>query len=65
MGTPILRTPGLMKDVIEGRLIGSRPRGRRKAGMLDELKDRQSYEVLKRKAEDRNMWRNWKPRTCP
>ena len=61
----ILRTPGLMKDVIEGRMEGKRPRGRRRMGMLDDLKDRQSYAELKSKAEDRNEWRNWEPWTCP
>ena len=33
----ILRTHGLMKDVIEERLEGKRPRGRKGAGILDEL----------------------------
>ena len=60
----ILRTPGLMRDVIEGRMEGKRPRGRRRKGMLDELLDGQSYQEMKRRAEDRLEWRGWEPRTC-
>ena len=32
-----------MKNVTEGRLEGKRPRGRRRLGMLDDLKDKRSY----------------------
>ena len=53
----VLRTPGLMRDVIEGRLEGKRPRGRKRTGMLDELMDRRSYVEMKRRAEDRMEWR--------
>lgn len=59
----ILRGDGLLKDVIEGRMEGKRPRGRRRMGMIDDLKEG-SYEVMKRRAEDRVSWRSWTPRTC-
>lgn len=59
----VLRGNGLLKEVIEGRMEGRRPRGRRRIGMLDELKVGGYYE-MKRRTEDRNEWRRWKPRTC-
>jgi len=60
----ILRTPGMMRDVIEGRMEGKRPRGRKRIGMLDELKDQRPYAAMKRRAEDRSEWRRWEPWTC-
>ena len=60
----VLRGDGLMKDVIEGRIDGKRGRGRRRQSMLHELMEGGSYEQLKRKAEDRELWRKWVPRTC-
>ena len=32
-------------------------------GLIDDLK-KGSYESMKRKAEDRERWRVWLPRTC-
>src|SRR6218665_2712570 len=49
---------------IEGRMIGKRPRGRKRLGMLNEFLKESSYAELKRKAENRKEWRIWKPRTC-
>jgi hypothetical protein len=59
----ILRGDSLLKDTIEGRMEGKRPRGRPRIGMLDELKE-DSYDAMKRLAEDRQQWRCWMPRTC-
>jgi hypothetical protein len=59
----ILRGEGLLKYVMEGRMEGKRPRGRRRIGMIDDLKEG-SYEEMKRRAEDRVGWRIWTPRTC-
>ena len=60
----VVRGCGVMKVVIEGRMEGKRPRGRKRKGMLDELLEEQPYEKLKRMAEDREYWRRWMPRTC-
>ena len=59
----ILRGEGLLKDVIEGRMEGKPPRGRKRIGMIDDLKEK-SYQDMKRRAEDRVSWRSWIPRTC-
>ena len=59
----ITRGDSLMKDVIEGRMIGKRPPGRRRYGMLRELSEG-SYATMKRRAEERSDWRNWLPETC-
>ena len=54
---------GLMREVLERRMIGKRPKGRPRMGMLEELKE-VSYEDMKRRAQDREGWRNWVPGTC-
>ena len=59
----IIRGDSLMKDVIEGRMIGKRPPGRKRYGMLRELYEG-SYATMKRRAEERSVWRNWLPETC-
>jgi hypothetical protein len=59
----VLRGEGLLRDVIEGRMVGKRPRGRRRVGMIDDLKEG-SYVIMKRRAEDRDVWKSWMPRTC-
>ena len=59
----VLRGNGLLKEVIEGRIEGRRPRGRRRICMLDELKGGGYYE-MKRRLENRDEWGRWKPRTC-
>ena len=60
----VLRGDGMMKDVIEGGIEGKRRKGRPRQGMLHELMEGGSYEQMKRKAEDRELWRKWIPRTC-
>ena len=32
--------------------------------MLDDIKADETYEKIKRRAMDRECWRNWMPRTC-
>jgi hypothetical protein len=59
----IVRGEGLMKQVMEGRMEGKRGRGRPRMGMISELKE-SSYVDMKRRAEDREEWRTWVPRTC-
>jgi len=59
----VLRGDGLLREVMEGRMEGKRKRGRPRKGMLDELIV-ESYGNMKRKAENRDEWRNWLPWTC-
>src|SRR6218665_94905 len=58
------RRKPFLREVIEGRMIGKRPRGRKPLGMPNEFLKESSYAELKRKAENRKEWRIWKPRTC-
>ena len=60
----VLRGEGMMKEIIEGKFDGRKGRGRSRIGMLDDLKEGGTYDVMKRKASDRELWRNWTPRTC-
>src|SRR6218665_2837020 len=55
---------GLLREVIEGRMIGKRPSGRKRLGMLNEFLKESSYAELKTKAKNRKELRIWKPRTC-
>jgi hypothetical protein len=59
----VLRGDGLLKEVIEGRMLGKRPRGRPRAGMVDVIMEG-FYEKMKRRAEGREEWRRWVPKTC-
>ena len=59
----ILRGESLLREVID-RLIGKRPRGRKRLGMLNEFLKESSYAELKRKARSKKEWRIWKPRAC-
>jgi hypothetical protein len=57
----ILRRNCLLKQVIEGKIIGgievTGRRGRRRTKLLDDLQDRRGYSYLKKEALDRSMWR--------
>ena len=59
----ILRHDSLFRDIMEGKLKGRRARGRPRIGMLNELKEG-SFATMKRRAEDRENWKSWKPGTC-
>ena len=56
----IVRGDGLLKEVIEGRMDGKRPRGRKRIGFLNLIK-----KGMKRRAEDRGVWRRWMPELGP
>jgi len=55
-----VRGDALLKQVLEGRMEGKRPRGRPRFVMIDDLKE-ESYVKMKRRAEDRVAWRCWMP----
>ena len=59
----VLRGDGLLKEVLEGRMEGSKPRGRPRFWMLGDLITN-SYADLKRKADDREGWKSYMPWTC-
>ena len=54
----ILRGKILVKEVIEGRIEGKKRRGRRRIMLLDDIKADETYENIKRRAMDRECWRN-------
>ena len=56
----ILHGESLLKEVMKGRFIGKRGRGRR-IGMLDSLQEDGAYVTMKRKTSDRSVWRYWTP----
>ena len=61
----VLRGSGdcLMRHVMEGGIEGVRLRGRPRDKMLDDLMEG-SYQRMKRRAQDRKLWKVWMPRTC-
>ena len=46
------------------RKEGKRGRGKLRILMIDDIKADESYEKIKRRAMDRECWRNWIPITC-
>ena len=45
------------KMCLEGRMVGKRPRGRKRIMMMHDTKDGRSYFRTKEDAEDRELWR--------
>ena len=54
-----MRGDGLLMELIEGKMDGKRSRGRPRIGMLEELKDKGSYQQMKRRAENRSEWKGY------
>ena len=52
----ILRGECIQKLVIEGKIEGKRGRGRRRHGILTDLKEGRNYMEMKREAQDRVLW---------
>jgi hypothetical protein len=60
----VLRGDGLLREVLEGRMMGSRPQGRPRMGMIElrevrmkgNRKEKESPGSLKRRAENREGW---------
>lgn len=63
----MLRGESLVKDIMEGRFEGKRGVGRPRETLLGDIiiKGDDTYETIKRRASDRQVWRIWMPRTCP
>jgi hypothetical protein len=52
-----LRRNCLLSHIIEGKIVGTRRRGRRRKQLLDDLKEARRYGKLKEEAQDRTLWR--------
>jgi hypothetical protein len=52
-----------VENVIEGRMVGKKPRGRPRMGVIDDLNEG-SYSEMKKKTADKEKWRSRMPRTC-
>jgi len=48
---------GLLCDLLEGRMLGKRTRGRRRIQLIEDLLEKKNYTDLKKAAEDRSVWR--------
>ena len=59
----VLRGDRLLMEAIEARMEGSKPGGRPRLGMLDDLITL-SYVDMKRKTEDREGWKRYMSWTC-
>jgi len=59
-----MKGEGLLREVMEGKMDGKRPRGRRRMGMFEELYEKESYGIMKTRAEDQILLKCWMPRTC-
>jgi hypothetical protein len=53
----ILRRNCLLSHIIEGKISGTRRRGRRRKQLLDDLKEARRYWRLKEEAQDHTLWR--------
>jgi hypothetical protein len=53
----ILRRNCLLSHIIEGKIIGTRRRGRSHKQLLDDLKEARRYCKLKEEAQDHTLWR--------
>jgi hypothetical protein len=52
----ILRHEGLLRTILEGRMVGKAARGRKRLNMLSDILKNDSYAEVKRLAEDRSQW---------
>jgi hypothetical protein len=53
----LLRRNCLIKHIIEGKILRTRRRGRRRKQLLDDLKETRRYWKLKEEAQDRTLWK--------
>ena len=58
----VLRSESLLRTVLEGRMEGTRTRGRQNATMIDWLNSNDvEYEHIKKRPYDREDWHHWRP----
>jgi hypothetical protein len=55
----ILHRKCLLKHIIEGKIRGTRRRGRRRKQLMDDLKEGRRCWKLKEEAQDRTLWRTY------
>ena len=60
----ILRHENMLRTVLEGRMKGKRPRGRKRLKTVDDIMTG-TYAQMKRRAEDREEWRRDVMRDMP
>jgi len=48
-----MRGEGLLRNIVEGRLEGKRSRGRKRIMMLNEFMKGTTFEIMKRRAQER------------
>jgi len=53
----VLQHDGLLRDVLEGRMLGKRTKDRRRIQLIDDLLEKKNYTDLKKAVEDRSVWR--------
>ena len=51
----VVKGDGLLREVIEGKTVGKRSRGRPRIGMPEELIDKGSYQQMKSRAENHSF----------
>jgi len=60
----IMRGEGLLRNVTEGKLEGKTSRGRKCIMVREEFMKGTTFETLKRRSQERYIWRSWTPWTC-
>jgi len=57
----LLRSESFLRTVLEGRMEGTRTRGRQSTTMIDWMKSNDvEYDHIKKTAYDREDWRHWR-----
>ncbi len=59
-----MRGERLLGEVMEGRMVGKRGQRISRILMMDELLEKDTYEAMIRRADDRSGLRDPMPRTC-
>jgi len=58
----VLRSESLLRTILEGRMEGTRTRGRQSATMIDWMESNDvEYDHVKKRAYIRENWRHWRP----